>query len=92
MQYSEEFKKKVLSTLGNNDDIKKMLDSGSEWLGRYLDDASGGGLSPEEVIEACQSMNLRPLYQKAQRKLALQKLYIEWSEMYIDHSSNGRHR
>ena len=92
MQYSEEFKQKVLSTLGDSEDIKKMLDSGSEWLGRYLDDSSQGGLSPKEVVEACQSMNLQPLYQKAQRKLALQQLYGEWSDMYRNQNSNGMHR
>lgn len=92
MQYSEEFKQKVLSTLGASEEIKKMLDSGSEWLGRYLNDLSCGGLSPKEVVEACQSMNFQSLYQKAQKKLALQQLYSEWSDMYMNQHNSGMHR
>ena len=82
MKYSDEFKAKVLLTLGDSEDIKKMLDNGSEWLGRILDDSRQVSISPEEVIEACESLNLQQLYNRAKRQLALKELYREWSKMY----------
>ena len=41
MRYPEEFKSKVLSTLGYSEEMKKRLDEGQEIVGRFLDDSSG---------------------------------------------------
>lgn len=82
MKYSNEFKEKVLHTFGDREDIKKMLDNGNEFLGRILDDSSYGNFSPEEIIEACESLNLQQLYNKAKRIKALKELYREWLKMY----------
>lgn len=92
MQYTEEFKQKVLSVYGDSEEIRKMLDSGNAFLGRYLDDARYGGISAKEVVEACESMNYQAIYQKAKRQLALEELYGEWSEMYRNQNNNGMHR
>lgn len=92
MQYTEEFKQKVLSVYGDSEEIRKMLDSGNAFLGRYLDDARYGGISAKEVVEACESMNYQAIYQKAKRQLALEALYGEWSEMYRNQNNNGMHR
>ena len=82
MQYSEEFKQKVLSTLGDSEEMRKRLDEGQEIVGRYLDDSRYGGVSAKEIVEACESMNVQGIYQKAKRQMAIEELYGEWSELY----------
>lgn len=91
MQYSEEFKQKVLSTLGDSEEMRKRLDEGQEIVGRYLDDSRYGGVSAKEIIEACESMNVQGIYQKAKRQMAIEELYGEWSELYRN-QHQGMHR
>ena len=62
MQYSEEFKQKVLSTLGDSEEMRKILDEGQEIVGRYLDESRYGGVSAKEIVEACESMNVQGIY------------------------------
>ena len=89
MQYSEEFKQKVLSVCGESEEIKKMLETGNEFLGRYLDDARYNGVSAKEIVEACENMNLQGVYKKAKRQLALEQLYGEWCDLS---KNQGMHR
>lgn len=91
MQYSEEFKQKVLSTLGDSEEMRKRLDEGQEIVGRYLDDSRYGGVSAKEIVEACESMNVQGIYQKAKRQMAIDELYGEWSELYRN-QHQGMHR
>lgn len=86
MQYPEEFKQKVLETIGDSDELRKRLDEGQEIIGRYLDDSRYSGISNEEVIEACESMNFQGIYQKAKRQLAMDELYQEWQNIYLEQS------
>ncbi len=91
MQYSEEFKQKVLSTLGDSEEMRKRLDEGQEIVGRYLDDSRYDGVSAKEIVEACESMNVQGIYQKAKRQMAIEELYGEWSELYRN-QHQGMHR
>jgi hypothetical protein len=91
MQYSEEFKQKVLSTLGDSEEMRKRLDEGQEIVGRYLDDSRYVGVSAKEIVEACESMNVQGIYQKAKRQMAIEELYGEWSELYRN-QHQGMHR
>ena len=91
MQYSEEFKQKVLSTLGDSEEMRKRLDEGQEIVGRYLDDSRYGGVSAKEIVEACESMNVQGIYQKAKRQMAIEELYGEWSALYRN-QHQGMHR
>ena len=91
MQYSEEFKQKVLSTLGDSQEMRKRLDEGQEIVGRYLDNSRYGGVSAKEIVEACESMNVQGIYQKAKRQMAIEELYGEWSELYRN-QHQGMHR
>lgn len=91
MQYSEEFKQKVLSTLGDSEEMRKRLDEGQEIVGRYLDDSRYGGVSAKEIVEACESMDVQGIYQKAKRQMAIEELYGEWSELYRN-QHQGMHR
>ena len=91
MQYSEEFKQKVLSTLGDSEEMRKRLDEAQEIVGRYLDDSRYVGVSAKEIVEACESMNVQGIYQKAKRQMAIEELYGEWSELYRN-QHQGMHR
>ena len=91
MQYSEEFKQKVLSTLGDSEEMRRRLYEGQEIVGRYLDDSRYGGVSAKEIVEACESMNVQGIYQKAKRQMAIEELYGEWSELYRN-QHQGMHR
>lgn len=92
MQYSEEFKQKVLSTLENSEEMKKRLDEGQEIIGRYLDDSRYSSVSPKEIVEAIESNNLTGIYMKAKRQLAIEELYGEWCEMYRQQNNHKMHR
>lgn len=91
MQYSEEFKQKVLSTLGDSEEMRKRLDEGQEIVGRYLEDSRYGGVSAKEIVEACESMNVQGIYQKAKRQIAIDELYGEWIKLY-QNQRQGMHR
>jgi len=91
MQYPEEFKQKVLSILGDSEEMRKILDEGQEIVGRYLDDSRYGGVSAKEIVEACESMNVQGIYQKAKRQIAIEELYVEWSELYRN-QNQGVHK
>ena len=92
MQYPEEFKQKVLSVYGGKD-IEKMLETGDEFLGRYLDDASEVSISAKEIVKAFESGNLQSIYQKAKRQAALEELYGEWYDLrHSQRQNQGRHR
>ena len=91
MKYSEEFKQKVLSTLGDSEEMRKRLDEGQEIVGRILDDSRFSGVSSKEIVEACESMNVQGIYQKAKRQIAIDELYGEWIELY-QNQRQGMHR
>ena len=92
MQYSEEFKQKVLSALGDSEEMCKRLDEDQEFVGRILDDTRYEGVSAKEIVEACESMNVQGIYQKAKKQLAADALYGEWADMYRNQNNNGMHR
>ena len=91
MRYSEEFKQKVLSVLGENAEIKRMLDTDNAFIGNYLDAARYEGISAKEIVAAIENAQYQELYQKAKRQLIVEELYTEWSEMYRKQNS-GMHR
>ncbi|MBE6152775.1 MAG: hypothetical protein E7166_00915 [Firmicutes bacterium] len=93
MQYSEEFKQKVLLAVGDSKEMKKLLDEGKEIVGRILEDARLVGVSAKEIVSACESMNLQGVYQKAKKQLAIEELYEEWKNKKCYKQDNpGIHR
>ena len=93
MQYPEMFKQKVLSVYNNSEEIKNLLDSGSPWIGRYLNDSSLRSIPAREIVTAIQSGNLQELLQRAQKLVELQDLYGEWHQLaYPSKTSDGKQR
>ena len=97
MQYSDEFKQKVLSVYGANPEfsiadstygqtisMQTLLDNGDEEVGDFLERGQQGilnnSIEPEEIIEACESLNFQEIYNKAKRLVTLQELVDEWRE------------
>lgn len=81
MEYSEEFKQKVLSYYNNDVYIKAILDKGEDYLGSILYNDATKNFSAEEIIKAYQSKNLEPLYEEAKKRLGLLKLFYEWQKI-----------
>ena len=79
--YPEEFKQKVLTTLVDTPELRQRLDAGQEIVGRILDDSSYVGVTAEEIVAACESLNFGEIYKKAKRQIAIKQLYIEWKEI-----------
>ncbi len=75
MQYPEEFAKHVRALFGDDDRIIHALNTGSPWLGRYLDDARYGGIDVDTVLVAT---SLEKLKEKALRMKMISEAYSEW--------------
>jgi len=87
MEYTEKFKSKVRAIYGNQFD--SVLDSGSDFLGRYLDDASSGSVGVDEILLAT---SLEPLQKKARDIKARRELYYEWYDQrqeYLEQVRNA---
>ena len=82
MQYSEDFKQKVLSTFGYNEGLKSMLDEGHEFIGQYLHDIGAMRIPSEEIVAAYEGSNFQEIYQKAKRLATIHELYLEWKKQY----------
>lgn len=84
MQYPEEFKQKVLLLLGDNEYIRKLLDRDPAYLAQRITDAiygEFGGVSAQEIVEACDTNNYKSLYEKAKKQLELKALSRELWEI-----------
>lgn len=82
INYSESFKKRVKEAWNNYEEIVKLADAGSEFLGRYLDDGSQGGISVNTVLTAT---SLEALQQIARSLKIKRDLYSEfWEEKRLN--------
>lgn len=91
MQYSEEFKQKVLAILGDSEEMRERLNRGDEVIGRYLYDAASVNISAEEIVAAGDSMNFQIIVEKAKKIVALKALYEEWCDEYRK-QNQGMHK
>lgn len=73
--YSKEFINKVKKVYPNSKDMHKMAESGNHFLGRYLDDSSQGGISPDDILL---STSLDKIQEKARNLKMRQELYSNW--------------
>jgi hypothetical protein len=75
--YSAEFVAKVKAEFPGWTELHEKLDSGSVWVGRYLDD-SRVSFKPKDVIEALEGGKQEKLLESAKRGDRIAKLYSEW--------------
>ncbi|MCB9980390.1 MAG: hypothetical protein H6863_04565 [Rhodospirillales bacterium] len=89
MKYPEEFKKAVLDVYPDSPDIQKHLENGDEFLGRYLDDSSHGGIAPSKIVELLEAGQSDELLAQAKDLLARKQLYAQWSDLYRQERNLG---
>ena len=83
MQYSDEFKQKVLSLKKINKDFIENLfnqDFSGDLVGRLLNQYEG--VSAKDIIAAYENNDFQNIYEQAKDKLAAEKLYEEWLQVY----------
>ena len=78
--YSEDFKTRVKEAFPGWDKMHEALESGSEWVGRYLDDSCGFSMKPEDIVKALEGGNQEEVLKAAKRADKIGKLYGEWLE------------
>lgn len=77
MAYTKDLINEVKELYPNSYEMHKHAESGSVWLGRYLDDSSPTGISIQEVLNATSLQALQEKARLAQRKI---DLYKKWCE------------
>ena len=73
--YSNELIKEVKECYPDYPKIHELADSGSVWLGRYLDDSCGGGIPLDTVLTSITLEELQVMARKEKRK---KLLYGKW--------------
>src|SRR3989338_1969099 len=77
-RYSADFVAKVKAEFPDWADIHKALDSGSEFVGRYLDDSRAFSMSPKDIVKALEGGKQEEVLEKAKRAERITELYEEW--------------
>ncbi|MFA6270434.1 MAG: hypothetical protein WC657_04480 [Candidatus Paceibacterota bacterium] len=77
-QYPADFVRRAKEEYPNWPDLHKALNSGNEFVGRYLDDSSQGGISPYEIVKLIDQNKVQELRQKADQFIRRKKLYSDW--------------
>ena len=83
MNYTEEFKQRVLSLKKiDKEFMEELLNSemASDLLGRLLNQYEG--VSAKDIIEACETNNFKEIYEEAKDKLLSEELFKEWKNEY----------
>jgi hypothetical protein len=77
MAYSEKLIKEVKETYPDYPRMHELAETGSAWLGRYLDDSSPRSISIDTVLKANSLEDLQNLAKDYKKKL---DLYAMWCE------------
>ena len=75
--YSEKLIREVKACYPNYQKIHELADEGSVWLGRYLGDSCGGGISLDTVLTAVTLEELQDKARLAKRKVNCYKMWCE---------------
>ncbi len=78
--YSANFIARVKEVFPNWELMDQALESGSEWVGRYLNDSQGFSMKAENIVKAFEGGNQEKVLEMAKRAEKIDKLYTEWSE------------
>jgi hypothetical protein len=89
MEYPEEFAAKVRALFPDDGDIEQCLQSGSDILGRILDD-NQVRFSPGQIIQAFETGQTDELLAEARKGQQIWDLYREWGELKVSEMSAWR--
>lgn len=73
VKFSNEFKRRVLKTVGDFGEVKKLLDNNRYFIGRYISDA----------IENCACGCTKDPTDFGKRQIELRKLYDAWDTYFF---------
>lgn len=92
LSYPEDFKRRVVAAFsGCSADararIQQHLDRGSEWVGRYLQDATHGTVPASQVLGFLDrgAEGIAVLRRHCDEQVKLEQLFIEWSDIAAAH-------
>ena len=80
-KYPADFVKRAKAEYPSWPELHKALDSGNQLAGKYLDDASQGEISPNEVVKMIYAGQVQQLRAKADRLARRRKLYRDWGNI-----------
>ena len=94
MHYPEGFKSDVVEVLAYFFPEKKgvfqdILDSGSELVGEYLQQAASSPFKASEVVRSIQEGEIDNLLLKARMTVKASSLFREWKKLYL--KQTGKH-
>lgn len=75
--YSPALIAKIKEAYPTDTNIHQLADTGSVWLGRYLDDDSTGGISVDEILLAT---SLEEIQKKARNLKIRKQVYAMWCD------------
>jgi len=77
MAYTQELIDEVKALYPDSKEMITHAESGSVWLGRYLDDSSPSGIGIDKILLATSLEELQREARNAKRKIALYKKWCE---------------
>lgn len=81
MDYPVDFARKVMEEYDNDSKMAALLEEGNPFLGRYLDDSSQGGISPQAILDALDAGDIGGLRARAGTLVRRKELYAEWGRL-----------
>jgi hypothetical protein len=82
VKYTKEFINEVRNEYPEWTALHTLLDNGNLAVGRYLDDSSHFGMSPEKIVAAFNEGRQETVKEAAEKAVRRRKLYEEWIEIY----------
>ncbi|KOF57846.1 MULTISPECIES: hypothetical protein [Clostridium] len=82
INYSEEFKSQCKDVYPNWNELHEALEHGSEFAGRYLNDASFDTINIDDVLSIEDMTSLKQLKEKALKIKKKKELYNKWCEIF----------
>jgi len=75
--YSDKLIKEVKECYPEYKEIHRLADTGSVWLGRYLDDSSSGSIGVDRILTALSLEELQDIARREKRKVNVYKMWCE---------------
>ena len=85
MNISKELQEKINILLENNEEVKKKVLEGDADTIKQIGSVSQKGINPEDIISAYESNDseeIKKVYNKAKKQVALREVYKELCEAY----------
>ncbi|MCK9351421.1 MAG: hypothetical protein WCT49_02490 [Candidatus Paceibacterota bacterium] len=82
-KYPVDFQRRVIDEFPDCPDLHEALKSGSDIVGRYLSDASTGGIRAEDIVNAFKNNEHEKVLEQAEKMLRIRDLWKEWRTLRL---------